>query len=83
MDLRAFRESRGLSQQDVADAIGLASKGHISTLETGASRVGLRTALRIETWSGGEVRAIDLLADEDAQLLRAAIDNAARLEATA
>ena len=76
MDLKAFRDSRGLSQQAAATELGLKSKSYLSMLEAGVVRATLRAALRIETWSGGTVRAVDLLNPEDAQLLSQVISRA-------
>lgn len=76
MDLRAFRELRGLSLQQVCDSIGLASKGHLSDLETGATPWPIKLALEVEVWSRGAVAAVELVNASDALLLRAAIDNA-------
>jgi DNA-binding XRE family transcriptional regulator len=69
--LRAFRKRRGLSQQEAAAELELNSKGYISSIETGSMDCSLRLALRIEQWSGGEVRAADICA-EAAKLLPAA-----------
>ena len=74
MDLKAFRESLGLSQDDLAGELGLAGKGRVSQIETGAVPATIKLALKIEAWSGGVVRATELLAPEDAQLHRAAIE---------
>lgn len=61
MDLETFRKSRGLTQADLAKALGLRSKSYISRLETGAGPgASLRLALKIERFSGGLVKAADL-----------------------
>jgi transcriptional regulator with XRE-family HTH domain len=75
--LESYRRSLGLTLEDVARELGRSSKGHISPLENGA-RASIRLALQIERWSRGEVPAIDLVADEDRQLLRDALDRAGR-----
>lgn len=74
MDLRALRESRGMSQQEMAEALGLTSKAYISQLETGDVSMPIRLALEIEVWSRGECPAVGLLSRADAMLLQAAID---------
>jgi transcriptional regulator with XRE-family HTH domain len=76
MDLVSFRKSRELSQQQVAEQLGFSSKAYISGLESGDVICSLRMALTIERWSDGEVRALDILPQEDAKLLRAALDRA-------
>ena len=73
MNFKSYRESRGLSQQDVATALGLKSKGQISSLESGTWDFTLRLALEVEVWSGGEVTALSLLKGADRELLRRAI----------
>lgn len=83
MDLRAFRESHGLSLAKLALMLGLKSKGHLSDVENGRASPSIRVALQIEAWSGGAVRAVDLLAREDAALLEAAHERAGQLRATA
>lgn len=60
MRLGKYRALRGLTQQEVADAIGL-SKSRVSEIEAG-SGCSLNTALKIEAWSKGAVRAVDLAA---------------------
>ena len=60
MDLKAYREGRGLSQEECANALGLRSKSYISEIETGAKPASLKLALKIERWSGGSIRAAEL-----------------------
>ncbi len=74
MDLRSFRESRGLTLERVAEELGLNSKGYLSALETGSAAFGFKLALHFVALSCVEVRAVELLAADDAQLLRAAIE---------
>jgi transcriptional regulator with XRE-family HTH domain len=83
MDIASYRESRAISQGQAAIELGLSSRGYFSRLENGFAPIGVKLALKIEAWSAGNVRAIDLLADDDARLLRGAIDNAARAEGAA
>ncbi len=70
MALASYRKSLGLSQEQVAVALGLSetSKGYISALERG-SHAPLQLALKIEEWSGGRVQAKGLVDAADAQLL--------------
>lgn len=68
----AFRQKRGLSQEQVAHELGLKSKGTVSDIENGRRYAGLRLALQIEQWSGGEVSAATLIDTEDRRLLAAA-----------
>ena len=79
MDLIRHRKRLGLSQSDVAAAIGLSatSKGRICEVEafqcgspTGRP-AGLSLALAIEVWSDGEVDADGLVTRADAALLAA------------
>lgn len=73
MDLKAYRESIGLTQAETAAALGLRSKGYVSSLETGAKGAGLKLALRIEQWSGGRVSAATIIKPEDASLLKRSV----------
>ena len=63
MDLESYRRSRGLTQEQVAQALGLRSKGYISAIETGREKTSLRLALKIQRWSQGQVLAASLNAD--------------------
>jgi transcriptional regulator with XRE-family HTH domain len=76
MKLSEYRRSRDLTQQQVAEELGIESKGYVSRLETGAQEVPIELALRIEHWSGRKVLAVELLPAERAQWLRAAIEGA-------
>lgn len=67
--MREQRESRSLSQEQFAIALGLQSKGYVSRIESGEITPSLRLALRIERWSAGRVRAESLLSSDDAELL--------------
>lgn len=67
----AERERLGLSQEQLATALGLSSKGHVSDVETGRRSPGIKLALRIEQYFAGRVKAVDLVDPEDAELLRA------------
>lgn len=58
MRLAEFRAIKGLTQQDVAEAVGL-SKSRLSEIESG-SGCSLDTALRIEVYTNGAVRPSDL-----------------------
>lgn len=73
MSLRAFRESKGLTQADVAEALGLSGKSYVSLIEGGAPTP-IRLALKIQLWSRGEVPAAGLVSEADAALLQAVID---------
>ena len=68
MDLRSFRESRGISQAELAKQVGLKSKGYVCDLEKGRKTT-IETALRIQKWSNGQVPARTLLPPEKAALL--------------
>jgi transcriptional regulator with XRE-family HTH domain len=58
--LESFRKSRGLTQQQLAEAVGLRSKGYISAIESGREACSLRLALKLERLSDGELKAGDL-----------------------
>jgi DNA-binding XRE family transcriptional regulator len=60
MDLESFRKSRDLSQADLAKALGLRSKGYISSIERGTFPCPLKVALDIERYTGGLVTAASL-----------------------
>jgi transcriptional regulator with XRE-family HTH domain len=74
MSFESYRKSLGLTQAQAAVALDLSSAGYLSRLETGSTPWPLRLALRAQKWSGGRVRALDLLAEEDAKLLMEALD---------
>lgn len=65
LDPATFRKSRGLSQAELAEALGLGlrSKGYISRLESGATPWPLKLALRLEKLSSGEVPASSICAE--------------------
>lgn len=85
MTLTEYRDSRGLSLSECALALGLqsGSKGHLSRLENGLAPWPIKLALQVEAWSGGEVRAVDLVSPDDAALLSAAIARGRALTAVA
>lgn len=62
MTLAEYRKVKGLSQEDVAKALGLKSKGHISDIERVKSGryPSLELALRIERFTGGKVSAASI-----------------------
>jgi transcriptional regulator with XRE-family HTH domain len=76
MDLESFRLARRCTLEEAAAQLGLRSKGYLSSLEKGRVPWPIRLALEVEIWSGGEVRALELLAEKDAKLLRALIARA-------
>lgn len=63
MDLESFRKGRGLSQVELAKALGLRSKSYISDIERGRQQCSVRLALKIQTFSDGEVLAHTLRPD--------------------
>lgn len=63
MDLESFRKARGLTQQQLAEAIGLRSKGSISMVERGIRDPSADLAIRLEHFSGGVLKAVDLRPD--------------------
>ncbi|QOR55699.1 MAG: hypothetical protein YHS30scaffold392_42 [Phage 64_12] len=72
MVLADFRKAEGISLEQAAIALGLSkrSRSHLSRVERGAS-ASIKLALTIERWSLQRVDALDLVADDDAELLRA------------
>lgn len=58
MRLQEYRARKGLTQQTVAEAIGI-SKNRVSEIESGHS-CSLATALRIEVYTKGAVKPVDL-----------------------
>ena len=83
MSIKAFRESRGLSQEQAASELGLRSKGYFSRIESGSTPCPLRLALQIEDWSAGKVPAETLLDEADRQLLRSNRGRSAQAQACA
>lgn len=73
MRFSEYRKLRGLRLADVGEALGGLSVPHMSQLENGVVPFTLKLALLIEDWSDGAVRAVDLLREDDATLLGAAI----------
>ena len=71
MKLVRARESRGWSQSDLAKALGLRSKGHVSRIENGAERASAELAVKIDRLTAGEVTVADLRPDlADVRVLR-------------
>jgi transcriptional regulator with XRE-family HTH domain len=58
--LRSWRQSKGLSQQDVAEAVGV-QKAMISRLEKGKRVASMSLVARLVEKSGGELSADDFL----------------------
>lgn len=58
--LRAFREAKGMSLDDVAKALGVA-KATVSRIETGNQGIANGLLLRIADWSKGQISVDDLL----------------------
>jgi transcriptional regulator with XRE-family HTH domain len=67
--LVALRKRRGLTQQQFAGVLGVRSKVYVSQLETGACPFTIELALKVDGWSGGEIKAPNLLSEELAFLL--------------
>lgn len=63
MDLESFRRRRGLSQTQLAQELGLRSKGYISRIENRTQACPLRLALKIERFTEGQVTARSLCAE--------------------
>lgn len=59
-----FRKARGWTQEQLANALGLRSKGYISAIESGASPCSRAIALKLQALSAGELRATDLRPDD-------------------
>jgi DNA-binding XRE family transcriptional regulator len=60
--LKVFRKAKGLSQTDVARAVGLKSPSAISEIEAGQSCT-VQTALALELLTGGKIEAASLCPD--------------------
>lgn len=63
MDLKAWRESRQLSQEDLAIQLGLRSKGRISRLERKAERWPADLAIAADRLTQGAVSVAELRPD--------------------
>lgn len=63
MDMAEYRKSQGITQADCASQLGFRSKSYISGIESGEQLASLETALRIQAWSEGHVRAKELRPD--------------------
>jgi transcriptional regulator with XRE-family HTH domain len=60
MDLQSYRKSRGLTQRQVADELGVKSDSLISMIERGERPASIDLAVKIQAWSGGKVLAAEL-----------------------
>lgn len=70
--LAQFRMKRGLSQQQVADAVGLSSRGQVSDIERGHERASADIAIAIDRLTAGEVPVRELRPDlHDVRVIRA------------
>lgn len=69
MSISAYRETRGLTQEEAAIELGLKSKGYFSVLEQGLEPTPIRVALRMQIWSKGQVQAADIVSADDRELL--------------
>jgi transcriptional regulator with XRE-family HTH domain len=58
--LREYRLSKGLSQEDVAKAVGV-QKAMISRVEQGKRIASMSLVARLVDWSGGKLKADDFL----------------------
>lgn len=63
MTLLEARHLAGLTQDQLANRLGLAGKGSLSRIEQGTERPSLELALKIQLWSDGQVRADELRPD--------------------
>ncbi len=61
MDLASYRKSRGVSQQQLADHLGIRSKAYVCALERKSKHPTVEMALKIQKWSEGAIRAEELL----------------------
>jgi transcriptional regulator with XRE-family HTH domain len=59
-EVRKRREAEGLSQAALADRLGC-SQPAISYIESGTIAPALKLALKIETWSNGDIQALSWL----------------------
>jgi len=66
-----FRISQGLTQAQLAKALGLRSPGYLSVIERGVEPCPLKLAMQIEQLSSGTVPALSLVGPDDAKLLKA------------
>ena len=60
MKLSTLRTELGLSQEELAAALGLKSKSIICEIERGSRPASLLVALKIEKWSEGKIPAASL-----------------------
>lgn len=60
MDLRTLRIERGLSVAQLADILGMSSRGRLSEMEHKKKPIPVHLALKIEVWSGGAIKAADI-----------------------
>ena len=65
----SYRRSKDWTQDDLAERLGIASKGYISRLENGEQDWPLELALRMQLLSEGEVLARDLVPEDKRELL--------------
>lgn len=79
--LESFRARRGLTLQAMADAMGIRSRGQLSSIEAGERPAGLRLSLQIHQFTDGEVPAHELVTPEDRVLLKFFAESCARTAA--
>lgn len=65
MHFKVWMGIRGLSQKDVADQLGL-SPSYLSEILNGKKKPPLDVARRIEEYTGGEVRRLEILYPDEA-----------------
>lgn len=63
ISLQEWRKSKALTQQDVADALGIHVQ-YVSAIERGARRPGMSVATKIREFTGGAI-SLDTLAPRD------------------
>lgn len=69
MDVESFRKSRDWTQERLAAALGVESKGYISSLENGSKPWPMELALKMQLVSDGAVPARSLLPKDKRDLL--------------
>lgn len=61
--IASLRKELGLTLDELAEQLGISSKGYLSQIERGVIDCSVRVALRIEDFSGGRIDAAGLSAD--------------------
>lgn len=73
--LRQWRESKGVSQTDVAKALGI-TQPLLSGFEAGKVPLGETSAMKLQVYTSGEIQAVDCVRDDKRAALEGLLEAA-------